>query len=168
MTDLKYNKMPDRDAILSKIRVDFDEGKIYRREWHHNAKSWEYKKRLGNGYKGLCILGVNLYAHRLIYFLYTGIDPVGRCIDHINGDVTDNRPENLRMVDLSTNSLNRSKAQKNSVSGVRNVHYCKKAKKYLFTKQKKNTARIVERFDTLEAAARYSEKINNANYGDIK
>lgn len=55
-------------------------------------------------------------AHRLAWFLSYGAWPDGE-IDHINSDKTDNRPENLRVVDRAGNSQNRRKAHRDSAHG---------------------------------------------------
>jgi hypothetical protein len=57
------------------------------------------------------------YLHR---WLMTA--PKGKVVDHINHDTLDNRRENLRIVDISTNVFNRKGAQKNNLSsGARGV-----------------------------------------------
>ena len=158
--------MPSKEYILDRVRVDLDAGKIYRKKWHGNAKSWEYKKLAGSGYKALAIDGRDYYAHRIIFYIATGIDPKDKCIDHINGNITDNRPSNLRMVDLSTNNLNRKGAQCNSTTGVRNVHYCNTRKRFLFKKKKGNKT-IRKTFTALDDARIFSEQYNKQNLGDI-
>lgn len=49
---------------------------------------------------------VREYAHRLVWFMFNGVIPDGHEIDHINGIRTDNRIENLRVVDKSGNAQN--------------------------------------------------------------
>ena len=58
-----------------------------------------------NGYKTGSVAGVSLKAHRLIWKLVFGQEPVGQ-IDHVNGVRHDNRLANLRLVDQSTNQRN--------------------------------------------------------------
>lgn len=45
-------------------------------------------------------------AHRVVWFLHNGVVPEGMLVDHINGDRSDNRIENLRLVNHTDNSQN--------------------------------------------------------------
>ena len=56
------------------------------------------------GYATVTIDGESYRAHRIIWKLFNKSDP--EIIDHINGDVTDNRIENLRSVSTAENSRN--------------------------------------------------------------
>lgn len=59
-------------------------------------------------------------CHRIVYQLEVGPISDGKIIDHINGDRSDNKIENLRVVDYITNSRNRKKSVKNrtGITGV--------------------------------------------------
>lgn len=59
------------------------------------------------GYRHGTIFGVNYQAHRVIWKMMTGEDP--DTIDHINGDTSDNRFENLRSCTVAENSRNYAK-----------------------------------------------------------
>jgi hypothetical protein len=58
------------------------------------------------------INGTPYFAHRLAWFLFYGEQP--NVIDHINGNSTDNRIENLRNVTESENAKNHGKKLNNS------------------------------------------------------
>jgi len=62
------------------------------------------------GYIVVYLKGKNYYAHRVAYYLHYGVDPGANLVDHINGDRTDNRIENLRLVDHKGNGCNRAQA----------------------------------------------------------
>jgi hypothetical protein len=75
----------------------------------------------GKGYLRLQALGKDVKAHRLAYALHYGEWPRGQ-IDHINGVRSDNRIENLRVVTVGENNLNKAK-QRNNTSGHVGVYF---------------------------------------------
>jgi len=66
---------------------------------------------------------------RVIYFLGTGIDPEEKSVDHIDGDILNNKISNLRLATLSQNQDNRKK-NKNNTSGITGVLWLKISKKW--------------------------------------
>lgn len=70
---------------------------------------------LPRGYKRGLIDGVHYYAHRVIWKLENGQEPLGD-IDHINGRRDDNRIQNLRLCERGEN-------QKNFQTKPANGHY---------------------------------------------
>jgi hypothetical protein len=59
-------------------------------------------------------------VHRILYKMRTGLEPA--MVDHIDGNRLNNRPENLRGADDSTNQQNRGKPS-NNTSGHKGVFY---------------------------------------------
>jgi hypothetical protein len=76
-----------------------------------------------NGYIMLKTMGSNWRAHRICWALHYGEDPELH-IDHINGQRSDNRISNLRLVTSSENNLN-TKLRCDNTSGHRGVRYNK-------------------------------------------
>lgn len=74
------------------------------------------------GYKAGTIFGRREYAHRVIWALMFDVQPTE--IDHINGDRSDNRVENLRDIDRLENRKNVKRPSTN-VSGVVGVSFKK-------------------------------------------
>lgn len=72
------------------------------------------------GYRYGSIDGRTYYAHRLIWKIVTGKDPL--LIDHINGNRSDNRLTNLREVNHRDNCRN-SAFHKDGTSGAIGVSY---------------------------------------------
>lgn len=99
-----------------------------------------------------------MYAHTLIHFIVTGKwVPEGMCIDHIDGDGTNNRWENLRVVSLSANQLNRHKTP--SLSGYVGVHRETRCNKW-FGKVTVNKKQMYTTLcDTPEEASRLRKQI---------
>jgi len=71
------------------------------------------------GHLKLKLDGRSIYVHRVIWKLVTGEDP-DKCIDHINGDPSDNRWCNLRLATPSENTCNSKLSRRNS-SGFKGV-----------------------------------------------
>lgn len=63
-------------------------------------------------------------VHRLVYILHHSVLAEDALIDHINGNRSDNRIENLRVVDYMINSRNRKMSCKNTTghTGVYPIH----------------------------------------------
>ena len=68
------------------------------------------------GYVQIHFDGQSFWAHRLIWKLIHGHDP--ECIDHVNGDTSDNRVSNLRSVTHEGNARNRKMPSHNSSGKV--------------------------------------------------
>lgn len=66
--------------------------------------------------------GGYLQAHRVVWELHNGTIPEGMCIDHIDGNVSNNTIGNLRCVSQAENSRNQRKRDRNS-TGVTGVSF---------------------------------------------
>lgn len=75
----------------------------------------------GHGYIQIRVDDIKYWAHRLAWLYATGAWPQGD-IDHINGDGTDNRIDNLRDVGVIVNNQNERRARRNNKLGVLGVH----------------------------------------------
>lgn len=68
-------------------------------------KTGERGYKRPDGYVSVRLNGKSFYEHRLIYFLFNNEFP--NQVDHINGDRSDNRIDNLRAATNSQNAQNR-------------------------------------------------------------
>ena len=76
-----------------------------------------------NGYWTIRICGKNLKVHRIICELMYPEKCIGKWVcDHLNGNNSDNRLENLRIVDVKLNTKNKKKS-KNNTSGTTGVMF---------------------------------------------
>lgn len=82
----------------------------------------------GKGYLQVALHGKDYLAHRLAWLLHTGSWP-SQHLDHINGQKTDNRMDNLRECSNAQNQQNRGKPS-NNTSGVQGVCWHKRDKKW--------------------------------------
>lgn len=83
----------------------------------------------GSGHLTGRIFGKLVYAHRVVFAMKTGHWPV-HSIDHINGDPSDNRWENLRDVPHIENLRNQV-TRKNNTTGVNGVSFNKRLGKWM-------------------------------------
>lgn len=105
----------------------------------------------GHGYFQVRVHGKRYYAHRLAWLMYTGSWP-SKHLDHINGQKTDNRIENLRECSDAQNQQNRGK-QANNTSGVQGVCWHKQAKKWHARIEVDGKRINLGLFDTVDEAA---------------
>lgn len=111
----KANFLPSADYLRSRFRFDQETGVLYWRAipeaGTHWAKSWNLRfdgKQAGAINKGHVMVnleGEGIGAHRIIWKMVTGRDPIG-ILDHKNRDGTDNRFSNLREASRSENTYN--------------------------------------------------------------
>jgi hypothetical protein len=104
---------------------------------------------------GYVFIGYNkkLYlAHRIAYFMSTGIDPGPLTIDHINGERADNRLDNLRLATHEENSRNRNGTQSNNTSGVRGVFWDAKMRKWKAQVRASGKLKSIGHFSTIQEA----------------
>lgn len=97
----------------------------------------------GGGYLTGKWRGRCLKAHRVAWKLHYGVEPM--VIDHINGDITDNRIENLRSVTQSDNQRNR-KTPSNNTSGVQGVRWHARDKRWRATIRLGGSAKYLGEF----------------------
>jgi hypothetical protein len=83
-----------------------------------------------NGYRQIQFMRNQVVAHRLAYYMHYGVGPLEKLVDHINGDKTDNRIKNLRLVTNQQNLFNKSSLSKRNFSGFTGVFWNKKARKW--------------------------------------
>ncbi len=70
-----------------------------------------------NGYLKGMLWGVDLLAHRVAWAIHYGAWPNG-LIDHVNGDKTDNRINNLRVVTHDGNAKNNRISRRNTTGHI--------------------------------------------------
>lgn len=104
----------------------------------------------GPGYAVGRILDSSYPAHRIIWRMEIGDCP--EFIDHINGDRTDNRIENLRVVTRMENHQNMARFKTNT-SGVTGVTWSRAARKWQASIRHQYTKIYLGLFESLEEAA---------------
>jgi hypothetical protein len=101
-------------------------------------------------------------AHRLVFFMQTGIDPGPNTVDHVKGL---DFPLDLRLATYGENSANSRKPStgicSNTTSKYKGVHWDKKAQKWSATICRKHKIKFLGYFDSETEAA---EKYNSAAF----
>lgn len=101
-----------------------------------------------------------IQAHRLAFFMTHGKIPQD-AIDHINGDRTDNRAENLREATTVTNGKNRCKSVRNT-SGFTGVYFSKDTNKWRAYVVVSSKNKWLGYYSTAEEAAQISRDARTA------
>ena len=123
--------------------------------WKKSSKPAGTKTK--EGYIKIQINKVPYFAHRLIWVLFNKNIPLDKQIDHIDRNKSNNKIENLRLVDSIGNALNRP--FKISNTGIKGVSLDRKYYKVSFTINNKSVH--FGNFDNLELAELVSIEIQN-------
>lgn len=106
------NLLPSPAELRQLLRYEPETGKLF---WLRDG-SEAFNSKDGQGYLRGTVLGKRIRAHRIAWVIQVGAWPTHH-IDHINGDRSDNRIENLRDVPRLVNQKNMRRMRSNT-SGV--------------------------------------------------
>lgn len=119
----------------------------------HQRKQPSGKTSLGwrdtDGYLLFRYKGKTYKTHRVLFYYYHGYYPAQ--VDHIDGDVVNNKESNLRAATYKENGRNRKLAVNNS-SGCTGVSYDKKQSKWLSQIMLNGKSIVLGRFNDLDLA----------------
>lgn len=113
---MKAARVLDIALLRSTFEYDAETGVITRRE----DGSAAFASRHKSGYAWGSFKNKQFLGHRIAWAIFYGTD--AETIDHINGNKTDNRINNLRSVTMRENSKNAA-IFKTNTSGFRGVHW---------------------------------------------
>lgn len=109
-----------------------------------------------NGHRQVRIEGKQFVLHRLAWLYVYGVLP-DKELDHINGDKSDNRIENLREVSHGENMQNLP-TYRNNTSGKIGVHYDRNCNKWIARISYKGERIILGVFTTFEESCLSRER----------
>lgn len=156
--------LPSIDVLQELLVCDTKNGKLY---WKVRSRRWFKTDRSFNtwnsrfsgkeaftatlqGYKVGSVNDVSLKAHRVIWALTYGLWPDNQ-IDHIDGDRSNNRVENLREATSQENRINTGKRSDNN-SGYKGVWWSKQKARWVSEIKKGGIRKHLGFFDCPSAA----------------
>ena len=129
---------------------EYRDGKLYWRQPRFGARRGAEAGTVGShGYRQIVVDGKFYRTHRLIFLMHHGYLP--KFIDHIDGNRSNDRVENLRAANIRQNGLN-SKIRKDSRTGVKNVTFSKSANKFAVRLMVDGVRKTIGFFDDIELA----------------
>ena len=152
---------------LASNLLEIKDGKLY---WAKSRKGATRNKPAGSiantGYRMVYVDGVNLLAHRVVWFISKGVEPE-YYLDHIDGDKDNNRIENLREVLHHQNAQNKPKNSTNS-TGFKGVYKnTGRGKPYCAQVKHKGKKYYLGSFDTPEDAKDAYDKKAKELHGEF-
>jgi len=163
---------------MSKTRVKLIDSALVRQLFYYidgglvwatnkgRAKIGDRPHKNSNGYKVFKIDGIPYLEHRLIWAWHD--KPFSPLLDHINGNILDNRIENLRAATHSQNMRNSQKPV-NNTSGIKGVYWQKDKKMWRVQIWNDGKQQYLGRFHDIDEAKNVAStfrKINHAEFAN--
>lgn len=163
----RAKRLPSLDYLREQFDLDMETGQLTRKTstGRHRA-GMTAGTRHPEGYLQMGIRGERHLAHRVVFYMATGIDPEGYHVDHINGDKGDNRPCNLRLATQVENLRHRAKMVSTNKSGYRNVSWNTHWQGWQVA-IKVNGKCIQRRFSNIEDAAKCAQELREKHFGEF-
>jgi hypothetical protein len=146
-------------------RFDYKDGDLY---WKEDRGSQKCKGKMAGtqdhrGYLRVRVreLGGSMLVHRIIFAMHHGYLPAE--VDHIDGDKSNNRIENLREVTRSQNQMNKGRNGQNK-SGCKNVYFYRNKWGVKLVVNKKSL--FIGVFESLELADLVAHSAREKYHGD--
>lgn len=145
----------------------YENGVLFWIKKYHASRKKDKSDEAGTtttgNYKKVCIAGKKYYAHRIIFLMHHGYFP--EVVDHIDGDPSNNKIENLRASDKSKNAMN-AKLWRTSTSGHRGVIKSRKPNRWCSRVQVNKKNIYLGTFDDFELACLVADEARILYYGE--
>ena len=159
--------MQDLNELQKYLLEDFEykDGELY---WKKKGFSRTIGKKVGNfdkyGYLRMHYRYKTVFIHRLVFLMHHGYLP--KILDHIDGNKTNNKIENLREANLFQNSAN-SKIPKTNTTGVKGVSWRKREQRYFAVCRVNGKQHEIGRFQVLDDAAKAVKEFREKHHGEF-
>ena len=146
---------------------EYRDGVLYWKERPKNSRKpkgdMEAGTQSGHGYKKVRINKKAFYVHQLVFLMQHGYIP--DLIDHIDGDPSNNKIDNLRQANKTENSYN-SKMRVDNTSGHKSVVWHKGANKWMVQLQLEKKSKYFGVFDDFDFACLVADEARRLYHGD--
>lgn len=160
-------KKIDLEVVMKQFKLI--DGVLYKDYSRGGSNSiWRSVKHDGisEQYKHVSIHGSSYQLHRIVWAISNGRD-TDKLIDHIDGDITNNHPSNLREATDYENARNNEKVRQGKMANVSNCKQTGKLSCYLSIKGKKiQLARLCSE-EECQKALEVAYKIQDSFCGDV-
>lgn len=153
------------DTINEYLSYDQETGEIkWKKPPHHLIKPGDnagfFEPR---GYLVIQFKKTFFKGHRIAWAIVNNEFPSGE-IDHIDGNPSNNKISNLRVVDRSKNQMNR-RISTNNKSGIKGVHFCKSKQKWISRISCGKSRIHIGQFDSFDEAFQKRKEIEKNLHG---
>lgn len=118
---MKLDNTLSREYIIARYSYNPETGDLTSKYYRKIYRPRILRAKDSQGYIRFTMNGAAYHAHRVAWLIHFGSWPK-ECIDHINGDRSDNRIMNLREASRGENNHN-MKINKNNTSGVKGITF---------------------------------------------
>lgn len=169
MSETAYKKSRDpkslitREQLKQQLTYDPETGSfVWNLDFRHRRKGDRAGDLNTNGYLQTWVLGKRYLLHRLAYLYMEGTHP-DQEIDHIDGDRTNNRWDNLRHVPGAVNAKNLKRSRRNK-TGCTGISLCPVSAKWVATISVNGQLVTIGRYK-MKFEARQARKAAEKKYG---
>lgn len=164
--DIVYIELTNKKGERYETSIDLEEfdrvdkaNLSWHLEWNKYTESYYCAATKYLGTENGKELSQIIRLHKFI--LQTGY---GVRIDHKNNNTLDNRKDNLRISNHTTNGTNRKSKNKNNTSGYRNVMFIKNKDQWCVKLQVDGKPTILGWFDDVDEAGEFAEEMRKKYY----
>lgn len=167
----QIRKLPERDELLRVLSYDHESGELRWRDrndpgFNSASLSGKVAGHLArDGYVRLYMRGVSYTAHRVIWKMVTGDEPP-QYVDHIDGNKSNNKWDNLRLASHAENKQN-STTPKSNRSGVKGVCWIARRRKWQAVVSANGKSEWLGRFNSKDDAAAAVERARDKLHGEF-